>query len=71
MARTRTKENRDTSDLIVRARGGHTGVRFIALSEWKKEIRERKERKLAHIKDSRRYKKRVERTEKRRKANER
>lgn len=71
MARTRTKQNLDPSDPIVRVRGGLTGVRFIALSEWKKEIEERKQRKLAHIDKSKRDKERFERKQKRRKANER
>jgi len=42
MARTRTEESRDPSDSLVRVRGGRSGVRFIALSDWKTEIKERK-----------------------------
>ena len=45
MARTRTKESRDPADLLVRVRGGRRGVRFIALSEWKAEIKGWKDRK--------------------------
>jgi len=71
VARTRTKENLDPSDPIVRVRGGQTGVRFIALSAWKVEIKERKQRKLAHIIKSKSDRKRFERKENRRKANER
>lgn len=70
MARTGTKENQDPSDKIVRVRGGLTGVRLITLSDWKKEVAERKQRKIAHIEKSARYKERVERKENRRKANE-
>ncbi len=46
MARTKTKEGRDASDPLVRVRGGRNGVRFIALSVWKDEINERKQRKI-------------------------
>ena len=46
MARTRTEESRDPSDPLVRVRGGRSGVRFIALSDWKAEIKEQKDRKI-------------------------
>ncbi len=61
MARTRTKESRDPSDPLVRVRGGHRGVRFIALSDWKAEIKERKDRKTKRDKKVKDAKDRFER----------
>ncbi len=61
MARTKTRESRDASDPLVRVRGGRNGVRFIALSVWKDEIKERKQRKLkrnSKLKDERRNQRR-------------
>lgn len=37
--------SKGASDSLVRVRDKRNGVRFISLSDWKKEIRERKKRK--------------------------
>ena len=50
MARTKTKESRDPDDPLVRVRGGRSGVRMIALSVFKAEIKERKQLKKEHVK---------------------
>lgn len=46
MARTKTKESRNSDDPLVRVRGGRKGFRMIALSDFKAEIKERKQGKL-------------------------
>lgn len=45
MARTRSREARDPGDPLVRVRGGRKGFQMIALSDWKAQIKERKQRK--------------------------
>jgi len=45
VARTKSKEARDPGDPLVRVRGGRKGFQMIALSDWKAEIKERKQRK--------------------------
>lgn len=57
--RTKTKESRNPADPLVRVRGGRSGVRFIALSDYKAEIKERKQRKIKRnkqLKENRRKK---------------
>jgi len=66
VARTRTSAARNPDDPLVRVRGGRKGFRMIALSDWKKEIKEHKQRKVKFDKEVTRIQKRELRQQRKR-----